>query len=207
MIRLAIIGNHNGMKDALWGTLAKSKSIEIVYEASHIKHLSGEIKSVCPDVILLDLVDLAPDDTRKILALRSVLPEVQFLMLFISAEISNILEAIKAGASGCLLASDPPRQIIDGIHAVVRGEYPLNGKMARSLINHCVNGVPKMDTEAYALTKREREILFLLLEGFSYKLICDKCNISLNTLFTHARKIYKKVQVHSRSELSAKFKY
>jgi DNA-binding CsgD family transcriptional regulator len=83
----------------------------------------------------------------------------------------------------------------------------MNGKIARKMLDFFSQKEKdrNQQLDEYNLTKREKEILQLLIDGKSYKLIADNCNISMHTLFTHTRNIYNKLNIHSRAEIAAKF--
>jgi DNA-binding CsgD family transcriptional regulator len=83
----------------------------------------------------------------------------------------------------------------------------MNGKIARKVVQYLSKPEPKqLGFDDYKLTPREKEILELLIKGLSYKEIAAKCFISLDTLNSHIRNIYSKLNVHSRSEIAAKFR-
>ena len=128
-------------------------------------------------------------------------------MLTVFEDDEKIFRSIKAGALGYLLKKDPPGKIVDAIQNIYKGESVMNGQIARKVLNYFSN--PKTvanDFENYHLTKREKEILLLLMDGLSYKEISAKCFISIDTLNSHIRKVYTKLNVHSRSEIAARFR-
>lgn len=134
-------------------------------------------------------------------------PDTNIFMLTVFEDEENIFEAIKAGAIGYLLKKDPPEEILEAIRNIHRGETVMNGKIARKVLQYLSKPEPKQPGfDDYNLTPREKEILELLIKGLSYKEISAKCFISIDTLFSHIRKIYGKLNVHSRSEISARFR-
>jgi DNA-binding NarL/FixJ family response regulator len=134
-------------------------------------------------------------------------PDTNIFMLTVFEDDENIFEAIKAGAIGYLLKKDPPEQILEAIRKVHRGETVMNGKIARKVLQYLSKPEPKQrGFDDYKLTPREKEILELLIKGLSYKEIAAKCFISIDTLFSHIRKTYTKLNVHSRAEIAARFR-
>ena len=119
----------------------------------------------------------------------------------------KIFNSIKAGALGYLLKKDPPEKIVEAIKGIYNGESIMNGKIARKMLEFFSRKESdrQQKLEQFNLTKREKEILQLLIDGKSYKHIADICNISLQTLFTHTRNTYNKLNIHSRAEIAAKF--
>jgi DNA-binding CsgD family transcriptional regulator len=81
----------------------------------------------------------------------------------------------------------------------------MNGKIARKVLEYFSRPLRKASLEEFGLSKREKEILQLLVEGLSYKQIAAQCFVTLDTISTHIKRIYNKLNIHSRSELSAKF--
>jgi len=98
---------------------------------------------------------------------------------------------------------------MEAIHNVYKGEGAINGLIARKIMEYIPKNAAQQkvpDLDAYNLTKREKEILQLLIDGLSYKEIAATCFISIDTINSHIRKIYSKLDVHSRSEIAARFR-
>jgi len=128
------------------------------------------------------------------------------MMLTVFEDDEKIFGAIKAGANGYLLKKDSPQKILDAIEAVYRGESPMNGMIASKVLDYFQRQQKKNnDLNQSGLTEREKEILKLLIKGNSYKEIAGMLFISIETLNSHIKNIYRKLNVHSRSELAAKF--
>jgi DNA-binding NarL/FixJ family response regulator len=127
-------------------------------------------------------------------------------MLTVFEDDDKIFGAIKAGANGYLLKKDSPQKILDAIDAVVKGESPMNGMIAAKVLDYFQKQKSNAEQlEQHKLTEREKEILHLLIKGNSYKEIASAIFISVETLNSHIKNIYRKLNVHSRSELAAKF--
>jgi DNA-binding NarL/FixJ family response regulator len=138
---------------------------------------------------------------------RAMFPETGVFMLTGFDDEEMIFKSIKAGALGYLLKKDAPEKIVEAIRNINKGESVMNGQVARKLLNYFSSQKePKAGFEDYHLTKRENEIFLLLMDGLSYKEIAAKCFISIDTLNSHIRKVYTKLNVHSRSEIAAKFR-
>ena len=139
--------------------------------------------------------------------IKQELPEAGIFMLTVFEDEEKIFNSIKAGADGYLLKKDPPDKIIEAIKAIYNGESIMNGKIARKMLEYFKfkESNRQKELERYDLTRREKEILELLINGKSYKQIADVCSISMHTLFTHTKNIYNKLNIHSRAEIAAKF--
>jgi DNA-binding NarL/FixJ family response regulator len=138
--------------------------------------------------------------------LKKYLPEIKVIMLTVFEEDDQIFGAIKAGAKGYLLKKDSPQKILDAIEAVERGESPMNGMIAAKVLDYFQQKQKSSEILLQSnLTEREKEILQLLIKGNSYKELAGRIFISVETLNSHIKNIYRKLNVHSRSELAAKF--
>ncbi|MEO7487658.1 MAG: response regulator transcription factor [Ferruginibacter sp.] len=206
MIRLAIIEDNRVYLNALEAYLNKIPDIELV-------HLAGNLQSmpllivVKPDVVIMD-IDLGTESGIKgVQEIKKALPGTGIFMLTVFDDEEKIVQSIQAGAAGYLLKKDSPKKIVEAIRNIYKGEASINSQVALTLIN----AFPKSsgytpDFNKYNLTKRETEIVLLLIEGLSYKQIPSRSFISMATLNTHIRNIYDKLDLHSRAEIAAKFR-
>ena len=207
MIKLAIIEDNHAYRKALQLFISRVPDFEIV----HIADRLGDIKSVVlrlrPDVVILDIDLPETSGIEGIRRIKEVYTDANILMLTVFEDEEKIFQSVKAGALGYLLKKDPPEKIIDAIRSIHQGESIMNGQIARKILNYFTKEVPLRPTPAdYNLTKRESEILQLLIDGLSYKEIAARCFISLDTVFSHIKKIYAKLKVNSRSEIAARFR-
>ena len=111
----------------------------------------------------------------------------------------SVFNALKAGAMGYLTKTTQPSKILDAIVEVYHGGSPMSSHIARKVVASFHNE-PKINSELQKLSEREKEILSLLSEGLRYKEIADKLFLSTETVRTHIRNIYEKLQVNSRTE-------
>ena len=111
----------------------------------------------------------------------------------------NMNNAICAGANGYLLKNDF-ENVISAIREVLKGGAPMTGSVARKILNSFSKSSPSKGNVPETLTEREIEILDLLVKGYSYKMMADKLQLSIDTIRTHIKKIYKKLQVNSATE-------
>jgi DNA-binding NarL/FixJ family response regulator len=136
--------------------------------------------------------------------LKPLLPGTQFLMVTVYEDAERIFEALKAGASGYLLKTTPPKELLAAITEVVRGGAPMTGEVARKVI--AAFQQPTSSTaEAVPLTERETEVLKLLSQGYANKEIADKLSVSYDTVRAHLKHTYEKLHVRSRTEAVAKY--
>ncbi len=169
-----------------------------------------------PDIILMDIGLPGLSGIEATRHLKQQFPHVEIVMLTTFEDSTSIMAAIHAGASGYLLKASSSTEIRDALQEVSRGGSFLSGRIARKVLDEFRLGdsmtgslndpelKPAQPGTHETLTIREQEILQRLVKGESYKLIADEFNISVHTVNNHIRKIYEKMQVHSRAEAVAK---
>jgi DNA-binding NarL/FixJ family response regulator len=207
MIKVAIIEDNEAYRKALQALVSKSPDLEIVYAAPDCRNVTQAVTAICPDVVVMDIEMPGISGIDCIRRVKEHCSDTNIFMLTVFEDDENIFESIKAGAIGYLLKKDPPEEILAAIRKVHRGETVMNGKVARKVLHHFSKTEAKQpEMEQYRLTTREKEILELLIKGLSYKEISAKCYISIDTLNSHIRNIYSKLNVHSRAEIAARFR-
>ncbi len=159
-----------------------------------------------PDVALVDLQMPGVSGIECIQQVRSALPQTLFLALTSHSDDEHIFKALKAGATGYLLKRSAPAEILQAILEVRAGGSPMSTYIARRVVQsfspqHSAKSLPDNETQ---LSAREEEILKQLTQGYLYKEIAVHLDISLDTVRTYIRRIYQKLQVHSRTEAVVK---
>ncbi|MBS1754432.1 MAG: response regulator transcription factor [Ferruginibacter sp.] len=206
MIHAAIIEDNISFLKAMQVLISNQPDMLLVYTSNNLLDIDALYHS-SPDVVIMDIDLPYKSGIEGVKLLKEKLPNTGVFMLTVFEDEEKIFNSVKAGALGYLLKKDPPEKIIEAIHSVYNGESIINGKIARKMLEYFSFKEKNINDQLneYKLTKREREILQLLIEGKSYKIIADTCNISMHTLFTHTKNIYNKLNIHSRAEIAAKF--
>jgi DNA-binding NarL/FixJ family response regulator len=132
------------------------------------------------------------------------MPETQFLMLTVYSDADRVFEALKAGASGYLLKSTPPTELLASITNVTQGQAPMTGEIARLVIEAFRKPALQAPADA-GLTQREVECLRLLARGLANKEIADRMGVSVSTVHFHLKGIYQKLHVRSRAEATLRY--
>lgn len=207
MIRVAIVEDNLSYLKALQALTGSKPGLLLVYTAENLLNLEA-LMHADPDVIILDIDLPGINGIEGVKALRSKAVKAGIFMLTVFEDDDKIFNAIKAGADGYLLKKDPPEKIIEAIESIYKGESIINGRIARKMLDFFAGQETRKqkELEQYNLTKREKEILQKLIEGKSYKVIADECCISLQTLFSHTKNIFNKLNIHSRAEIAARFR-
>jgi DNA-binding NarL/FixJ family response regulator len=161
-----------------------------------------QVKEAGPDVILMDIDMPHRNGIEAVQIIRRFDSKVAIIMLTVFEDNRHVLDAICAGASGYLLKKHISDRLYDAIKEVLNGGAPMSPGIARLVIQnmqqHTATG------NKYDLTVREKEILQSLAKGNSFKLIAADLQISIDTVRTHIKHIYEKLQVHSQVEAVSK---
>lgn len=158
-----------------------------------------ELASNPVDIALFDVNLPGMSGIDCIQRLKILHPRMQMMVLTVYDNTDTIFQALKAGATSYLLKSTPPEKVVEAIVDVFEGGSPISSQIARKVIEAFT---VKEKTNEYfqELSKREQEILEQLSKGYRYKEIADQLFLSIETVRTHIRNIYEKLQVNSRVE-------
>ncbi len=161
-----------------------------------LKHLPA----APPDVVLMDLQLPGMTGIECVAALRQKLPDLRVIMLTVFEQDEQVFSALSAGAYGYLVKRTPPARILDAIREVHAGGSPMSAHIARKVVASFHH------SSTITLSPQEREVLSRLSQGQTYTCIAAEMTISIHTVRNYIRRIYEKLQVHSRTEAVAKFK-
>ncbi|HZB22341.1 MAG TPA: response regulator transcription factor [Gaiellaceae bacterium] len=201
--RVLIVDDHPLTRDAL-ATLLEGSGFDVVGEAEDGAQAAEVARDRRPDLVLLDLSMPGVDGLAALPAVREAAPDAEVVVLTASGTEDNLLAAIRGGAAGYLLKSEPPDRIVEFLRGVARGEAALSGEIARRLLDQVREGgrrdggVP--EAIAHALSAREVEVLLLLDEHLGTDDIAKRLFISEHTVRSHVKSLLHKLGVSSRRE-------
>jgi len=198
MIHVVIIEDIKEIREGLQILIDSSDGFTCRKTFANAEQAIEELPSLYPDVALMDIHLPGINGIEAVRRLKNLSPDTQFIMSTIYEDDENIFESLKAGASGYLLKKTAPSKILDAISEVHHGGSPMSSQIARRVIASFQH--KNSIDETNFLTPREKEILKELSKGLRYKEIADEMKISIETVRSHARKIYEKLQVQSRTE-------
>jgi DNA-binding NarL/FixJ family response regulator len=206
MIKVAVIEDNPQYRTTIAIILQLNERLKLIHKLEDAKDVIPLFDSEKPDVVLMDIDLPGKSGIQAVWEIKRKWPEVKVLMLTVFEDEEKIFGAIKAGANGYLLKKDSPQKILDAIEAVHNGESAMNGVIAAKLLEYFQKEAKKAQSlEESNLTMREKDILQSLVKGLSYKELAAEAFISVETLNSHIKNIYRKLDVHSRSELAAKY--
>jgi DNA-binding NarL/FixJ family response regulator len=142
------------------------------------------------------------DGIEGIRRMKSISPGSEFIVLTIHEEHQNVFGAICAGATGYLLKTLPPEGIVAKIQEAGLGGVPMHPQIARQVLRMLSGGTA--DKPTYGLTRREGDVLRLMVDGMTRREIAEKLFVSPSTIMTHICNIYAKLHVHTRGSVVAK---
>jgi DNA-binding NarL/FixJ family response regulator len=189
-------------RDALAALLVQ-QGFDVVGEAADGQEAVSAVRGLQPDLVLLDLTMPGMDGLAALPRIREEAPACEVVVLTASDAEENLLGAIRAGASGYLLKTEPPEQIATFLRGVARGDAALSGGVARRLLDRVreggrLDGIP--DSITQVLSAREVEVLLLLDEHLGTDEIAQRLFISEHTVRSHVKSLLKKLGVSSRRE-------
>lgn len=202
---IIIYEDNNDLRESLGNLITYSDKLSLLGSFSNVMEVEEQVKLLDPDVILMDIDLPVMNGIEAVKRIREFNQHVPIIMLTVFDDNSHVLDAIIGGASGYLLKKYISDHLLDAINDVLAGEAPMSPGIARMVIQH-VQGINSHRQNTYNLTKRESEILASLAQANSYKMIAAQYSISIDTVRTHIKKIYEKLQVHSQVEAVSKAK-
>jgi DNA-binding NarL/FixJ family response regulator len=198
MISIAIIEDDKITRESLKILIQTTEGFECTGSFADAETGLEYLTDHPADIVLMDINLPVMDGIECVRQLKSVHPEMQFIMCTIFQDDDSVFNALKAGATGYLLKNDDPAIIIDAIQEIHDGGSPMTPQIARRVLESFKR--PAVNEDVHLLTKRETEMLGLLAKGFRYKEIADKLFISPGTVTKHIYNIYQKLHVQSRTE-------
>lgn len=220
-IRVAIVDDHPLWRETLRRLLEMDRLAEVVIEASDGQEAISSIDPSSVDVVVMDINLPNMDGIAATGSLVSTDPDAKVLVLASSDEKSQVVDAIRAGASGYLLKTAAPDEVVDAITRINKGELVFPESVAavvlqelrRKRSSHAlgpldVNGIreliddPDSPNEVAQLSDREKEVLSLMAEGLSNQSIADRLFLGAKTVEVHVRNIFIKLGLEPDSDVN-----
>jgi DNA-binding NarL/FixJ family response regulator len=201
-VRIAIVEDDPVARKMLVSTLQVDPGYVVVAEFAEGAVAASVIPSLAPDMTLVDLGLPDVSGIEVIRTLKAKRPECDVLVITTFGDERTVTSALEAGADGYLLKGTPLEELRRDIRCLRSGGSPLSPMVARQLLNKLQSKptdakVAEVDTK---LTRRERDILEMIAKGFSYTETSEICGIASATVHSHLKSIYRKLEVHSKTE-------
>jgi len=203
MIRVLIYEDNPQLREGLTMLIDGSDGFNVVASYKNCNNIIPELDAWNPDVILMDIDMPGVNGIEGLKKVREQNPDVKVLMLTVFDDNKNVFEALKNGANGYLLKKTPPAKLLEYIGDVASGGAPMTSSIATQVLK-MFSEIPQQANNEYNLSDREKQVLQLLVNGYSYKMIANDMFIAIDTVRSHIKKIYEKLQVNSKSEAVAK---
>lgn len=201
MIRVLIADDHTIVRSGIRLLLENEPDIEVVGEALDGAQAVDLIATLRPDLVLMDIAMPVLDGLEATRQIKTSFPEIQILVLTMHRSEEYFFEILKAGASGYLLKGADPSDLVKAIRIVYNGEVFLYPSMAKKLLEEFVNQPPAGSEPETHLSPREKEILRLIVDGYSNTEIAEKLVVSPSTIHTHSSNLMAKLGLRNRHEL------
>ncbi|MDN4172989.1 response regulator transcription factor [Nocardioides sp. SOB77] len=203
-LRVMVVDDHPMWRDAVERDLQQA-GFDVVAVAATGAEALARFKAARPQVVVLDLQIPAPDGvevTREALAHD---PSARVLVLSASGEQADVLEAVKAGATGYLVKSASRAELLDAVRRVAHGDTVFTPGLAGLVLGEfrrLADPTASADPAQPQLTERETEVLKMVAKGMSYKQIAERLVLSHRTVQNHVQNTLRKLQLHNRVELT-----
>jgi DNA-binding NarL/FixJ family response regulator len=200
---VAIIEDRKEIREGLASLIGGAQGFECTGAYRSMEEAIDGIARDVPEVALVDIGLPGMSGIEGIAVLKIRHPKLLTLVLSVYGDDDRIFQAICAGASGYLLKKTPLARVLEAILEARDGGSPMSPDVARRVVELFRQMRPPEKAD-YGLTAHETRLLKLLIEGHSYKTAAAQMSVSVNTIAFHIRRIYEKLQVHSKSEAVAK---
>ena len=202
-IKVVIFDDNDSLRDSVRMLLQNTPDFTLAGAYAHCLDVTENIKDTRPDVVIMDIDMPGMNGIEGVKLIRKNFPTVQILMLTVFDDDEKVFAAIKAGAAGYILKNAEPNNLLQAISEVYNGGAPMTPGIAKKVLHQFQAILPEEEKD-YHLSIREKEVLGLLVDGLSYKMIAGKLNITYDTVRAHMKKIYEKLHVASMTEAVAK---
>lgn len=198
LIRIVIYDDNHQRRKSLEALLSLTDDMQCVASFPDCSHVVEEMHTYQPDIVLMDIEMPNVDGISGVILIKKHYPDIRIIMQTVFEDEEKIFASLKAGAEGYILKNASAEKITQCIEEVYQGGAYMTPSVAIRVMNYF--NKPQRKDESYNLTSREKEVLKLLSDGLSYKMVADNLGISYFTVNSHIKKIYEKLHVHSMAE-------
>ena len=202
--RIVIFDDNIKRRESLEMLIDLSDDMICVGSFPDCSNVLNNIDKSEPDLVLMDIDMPNVNGIEGVTIIRTKYPHLKILMQTVFEDDEKLFACIRAGADGYILKKTQPLELLDAINEALEGGAPMTPSIARQVLRFVGSTENKQKSEDFKLTARETEILSLLVQGLSYKMIASRCFVSLPTVNSHVQHIYEKLQVNTAVEAVTK---
>ncbi len=202
-VRVVLIEDLREIREGLTALINGTAGFECVSSYGMMETALARIENDKPDAVLTDLGLPGMSGAEGIIKIREIFPDIPIIALTIYDNDTEIFNALCNGANGYLLKNTPPARLLEALKEAVDGGSPMSPTIAARVVRLFRQFRP-LESAEYYLTPQETELLKLLVEGHHKKTAAREMEISIHTVSFHLKNIYRKLQVHSKTEAVAK---
>ena len=199
-IRLLMVDDHPIFRDGIKARLMRQAHLKIVGEASDGREAVDKVQKLSPDVVIMDIGLPGMNGLEATKRVCQIAPQTRVLILTVYDNKEYALQAFHSGARGYILKNMPSTELIHAVEAVHRGELFFPGKFSQIVMEEYAQEAGKQDRSK--LSRREREVLTYIAEGYTNKETAEKLSLSVRTIETHRERIMRKLDVHTAAGLA-----
>ena len=203
-IKVAIVEDNEKIREGLAILIDGSDGFQCSAAYESAEEALRKLPSYKPDVVLMDIQLPKMSGIDCVAKIKERTPEVQIMMLTVYEDNEMVFKSLVAGATGYILKRTPPAELLDAIKELHEGGSPMSDQIARKVVQ-AFQQMGKSSKSTENLSEREMEILSYLAKGYHDKEIADHFFLSIKTVRTHLRNIYRKLHVRSRTEAVLKY--
>jgi len=200
-IRLLLVDDHRLVAETLSSVLRSDPALDVVGIASNGPDALALARRLQPAVVVMDIGLPGMDGVEATWMLRRQLPSIPVLVLTMFDQEPYVLEALRAGASGYLLKTASPAQLVEAVRAVAAGQRVIDPSIAPAAVQRAA--APRLSSRGpFPLSRRETEVVQRVVAGRSVREIAGELHLSAHTVRNHLKSAYRKLGVHSQAEVA-----
>ncbi|MDP4174703.1 MAG: response regulator transcription factor [Bacteroidota bacterium] len=204
---ILVIEDNRLLRDGISAILKKQPDMTVAAAVGNGENILAVLDKCSPEIVLLDLGLRSQNSLEIVKAIKKHSPEIKIIVMDLIPLQSDVLEFVQAGVSGFTLKDIDITEFIKTIHSVLKGERVLppnlTGSLFSQIVEHSINGSrPAVIVESVRMTKRERQVILLIADGFTNKEIAQKLHLSTYTVKSHVHNILEKLSIHTRVQIA-----
>jgi DNA-binding NarL/FixJ family response regulator len=206
-INIIVIEDNRLLRDGITSMINEQADLKVIATISDREDSIAKILSLRPDIVLIDLGLRSQNSLEVVKSIKESSPDIKSIVMDLLPVENDILEFVRAGASGFILKNAVVSEFLKTIRTVASGEKVLPPHMTESLftqiIERAVNGTPDIDLKfAVRMTQREKQVIELIADGLTNKEIGQKLHLSPYTVKSHVHNILEKMALHTRVQIA-----